>query len=61
MAREKHDRHKLDRAIRRMARCGLSVKKQARELGVCERIVYERRQFLGLSRKSAKQEQSAHA
>ncbi|ATJ90712.1 hypothetical protein [Acetobacter tropicalis] len=61
MAREKHDRHKLDRAIRRMARCGLSVKKQALELGVCERIVYERRQYLGIRRKTAKQEQSAHA
>lgn len=61
MAMPRIDRRLIDRNIQRMSRCGIAVKRQARELGISESIVYERRRALGLSRKSPRLEQSAHA
>lgn len=61
MARERTDWSELDRYLRRMDRAGLSVKRQARRLNVCERSIYSRRQALGLGRKQAKQEVTSNA
>ena len=61
MAREAINWRDLDPMLRRMARAGFSIKRQARKLNVSERAVYQRRNALGIGRKkNCAQENSSH-
>jgi hypothetical protein len=56
MPREAIDWARLDRDIRHMARCGFSIKRQARKLALSERSIKKRRAELGLVKKRAEKD-----
>lgn len=61
MARAAIDWKRLDPDLRHMARCGFSIKRQARKLNLSERSIKKRRSELGLIKKTVAQESSCHA
>lgn len=61
MARTAIDWTRLDPDLRRMARCGFSIKRQARKLGIAAITIKKRRSVLGLSKKPVAQERTCHA
>ncbi|MFT9359553.1 hypothetical protein [Acetobacter okinawensis] len=61
MARAAIDWTRLDPDLRRMARCGFSIKRQARKLNLSERSIKKRRAELGLIKKSVAQESTCYA
>lgn len=46
--------HAMDANLRRFDRCGLSIKRQARRLGLSERSVYARRKQLQINADKSK-------
>ncbi|MFT8471360.1 hypothetical protein [Acetobacter persici] len=46
--------HAMDVQLRHFDRCGLSIKRQARRLGLSERSIYTRRKKLQLDRQKSK-------
>lgn len=61
MARTAIDWTRLDPDLRRMDRCGFSIKRQARKLNLSERSIKKRRSELGLIKKTVAQERTCHA
>jgi DNA-binding NarL/FixJ family response regulator len=61
MARAAIDWTRLDPDLRRMARCGFSIKRQARKLNLSERSIKKRRSALGLTKKPVVRENTGHA
>lgn len=51
--------YSMDRLLRRWANAGVSVREQARTLGISQESIYKRRSALGIRRKN-KQERKAH-
>lgn len=61
MARTAIDWTRLDPDLRHMARCGFSIKRQARKLGIAAITIKKRRSILGLCKKPVAQERTCHA
>jgi hypothetical protein len=61
MARAAIDWTRLDPDLRRMARCGFSIKRQARKLGIAAITIKKRRSALGLTKKPVVRENTGHA
>lgn len=46
--------HDMDNQLRRFDRCGLSIKRQARRLGLSERSVHTRRKQISITSNKSK-------
>lgn len=61
MARAAIDWTRLDPDLRRMARCGFSINRQARKLGIAAITIKKRRSVLGLTKRPVVRENTGHA